>query len=251
MIPARRCIPGVRRTLLVASGKGGVGKSTVSANIAFGLARAGHQVGLLDADIYGPSVPRLLGLTGTKIATNTDQLMVPTVASHGDNRIKCMSMGFLVDQSAPIVWRGLMVMKAIQQLLWQVKWDPLDYLVIDMPPGTGDTQLTISQQLEASGALIVTTPQELALSDARRALAMFEKVKVPVIGYVKNMASFRCTCCGKASRIFPEGEALSKTLTKLAELPLNPETAQNSEMGQPSDIALFDSLTGQIINKLS
>lgn len=247
-LPVRKSLEGVGKVLLVASGKGGVGKSTVSANLAASLSRLGKQVGLLDVDLYGPSIPRLMGLTGAKVESklqNGKNMMQPLIK----DKIKCMSMGFLVDEEAPIVWRGLMVMKAIEQLLFQVSWSPLDILVIDMPPGTGDTQLSISQQVVVDGALIVTTPQELALADARRAVAMFQKVQVPILGLVENMSSFKCPSCSECTPLFPVGREIPD-VKRLASLPLEPSLALGSDTGQLSTSPAFDSLAKHIISVL-
>jgi ATP-binding protein involved in chromosome partitioning len=239
----------VSKVLLVASGKGGVGKSTVSANLAASLSSLGKNAGLLDADLYGPSIPRLMGLSGIKAGSkshNGKTFLQPVMK----DKIKCMSMGFLVEEDAPIVWRGLMVMKAIEQLLFQVNWSPLDVLVVDMPPGTGDTQLSICQQLIIDGVVIVTTPQELALSDARRAVAMFDKVQVPIIGLVENMSSFKCPNCSECSPLFPVGRDIP-SVKRLANLPLEPSLAIRSDIGKISAHPAFASLAAQIISALN
>lgn len=247
-LPVRKGLDGVGKVLLVASGKGGVGKSTVSANLAASLSRLGKQVGLLDADLYGPSIPRLMGLTGAKVDSillGGKNMLQPIMK----DRIKCMSMGFLVDEEAPIVWRGLMVMKALEQLLFQVSWSPLDILVVDMPPGTGDTQLSISQQLNVDGALIVTTPQELALADARRAVAMFQKVNVPILGLVENMSFYKCPSCSDCSPLFPVGREIPG-VKRLASFPLEPSLALGSDTGELSTNPEFESLAEHIISAL-
>lgn len=242
----KRAIEGVSRVLLVASGKGGVGKSTVAANLATSLAAKGVRTGLLDADVYGPSVPRLMGLTGQR-AESIEQKQILPIPAHS---VSCMSMGFLVDEAAPIVWRGLMVMKAIEQLLFQVKWSPLDVLVVDMPPGTGDTQLSMAQLTPVHGAIVVTTPQELALADARRATAMFKKVNIPVLGCVENMSEFVCPCCRQATSLFPRGEGLAD-LEVLARLPVNPSLALASDAGKPTSDPAFTKLAEMVLEKLS
>ncbi|XP_067895442.1 iron-sulfur protein NUBPL isoform X2 [Heterodontus francisci] len=196
-LPKQKVIPGVKQTIVVASGKGGVGKSTTAVNLALGLAANDLVVGLLDADVYGPSIPRMMNLRGNPELTDSN-LMRPLV----NFGIVCMSMGFLVEEAAPIVWRGLMVMSAIEKLLRQVDWGQLDYLVIDMPPGTGDVQLSISQNIPISGAVIVSTPQDIALLDAQRAAEMFRKVSVPVLGIVQNMSVFQCPKCKYEAHIF-------------------------------------------------
>nr|XP_014350270.1 PREDICTED: iron-sulfur protein NUBPL [Latimeria chalumnae] len=198
-LPKQKMIPGVKQVIVVASGKGGVGKSTTAVNLALGLAANDltKAVGLLDADIYGPSIPRMMNLNGNPELTDKN-LMRPLV----NFGISCMSIGFLVEETAPVVWRGLMVMSAIEKLLRQVDWGKLDYLVIDMPPGTGDVQLSISQNIPVSGAVIVSTPQDIALLDARRGAEMFRKVGVPVLGLVQNMSVFQCPKCKHETHIF-------------------------------------------------
>ncbi len=186
--------------IAVASGKGGVGKSTVAVNFALALRAEGARVGLLDADIYGPSQPRMLGLTGRRPETRDGKLLEPLVA-HG---IEAMSIGFLVDEQQPMAWRGPMVTSALNQLLTQTRWGDLDYLIVDMPPGTGDIQLTLAQRVPVSGAVIVTTPQDIALADARKGLEMFQKVHVPVLGVVENMSLHICSRCGHEEHIFGE-----------------------------------------------
>ena len=198
---ARRC-PGIRSVVAVASGKGGVGKSTTSVNLALGLARLGQRVGLLDADIYGPSQPRMLGITGKP--TSPDGKKLRPMENYG---VRVMSMGFLVDEDAPMIWRGPMVQSAIQQMLTDVEWGELDVLVVDLPPGTGDAQLTMAQRVPLAGAVIVSTPQDIALLDARKALNMFRKVDVPVLGIIENMSYFLCPHCGGRSEIFSHGGA--------------------------------------------
>ncbi len=184
----------------MASGKGGVGKSTVAVNIALALAQEGARVGVLDADIYGPSQPRMLGLMGRRPETRDGKSLEPLVA-HG---LEAMSIGFLVDEQQPMAWRGPMVTSALNQLLTQTNWGDLDYLIVDMPPGTGDIQLTLAQRVPVSGAVIVTTPQDIALADARKGLEMFQKVSVPVLGVVENMSLHVCTNCGHEEHIFGE-----------------------------------------------
>ncbi len=189
-------IEGVKHIIAVASGKGGVGKSTVACNLAVGLARLGFQVGVLDADLFGPSMPKLFGVTTKPSLAPDGQKLVP-IESFG---VKVMSIGFLIEEGAPVVWRGPMVMSALNQLLREVVWGDLDVLVVDMPPGTGDTQLTMAQNVPLAGAVIVSTPQDLALIDARRGIAMFAQVKVPILGVVENMSYFLCPHCGGANR---------------------------------------------------
>ncbi|XP_068109560.1 iron-sulfur cluster transfer protein NUBPL isoform X1 [Hyperolius riggenbachi] len=241
-LPKQKPIPGVKHVLVVASGKGGVGKSTTAVNLALGIAACKHvnAVGLLDADVYGPSIPRMMNLKGNPEVT-TKNLMIPLI-NYG---IKCMSMGFLVEETAPIVWRGLMVMSAIERLLRQVDWGDLDYLVVDMPPGTGDVQLSISQNIPISGAVIVSTPQDIALLDARRGAEMFHKVNVPVLGIVQNMSVFRCPKCNHESHIFGEDGArrlaASIGLDVLGDIPLNINIRETSDLGKPVVISAPDS----------
>jgi ATP-binding protein involved in chromosome partitioning len=219
------------KVIAVLSGKGGVGKSTVAANLACALAKKGLRVGLLDADIYGPSVPRLFGIT-EKPKTEGGK-MVP-IEKYG---VKLISIGFILEESAPVVWRGLMVMKAIKQLLEDVVWGDLDTLVIDMPPGTGDVQLTLSQSLDIAGGVIVSTPQDLALIDARKAIAMLQKMNVPVLGVIENMSQFICPHCGGASEIFGHGgaakEAEKINAPFLGEIPLTIKLRETSDAGTP------------------
>jgi ATP-binding protein involved in chromosome partitioning len=230
-------LPGVSNLIAVASGKGGVGKSTVAANLALALAAEGASVGLLDADIYGPSQPRILGLLGQRPETRDGKTLEPLTA-HG---IKAMSIGFLVDESQPMAWRGPMVTSALNQLLGQTNWGETDYLVIDMPPGTGDIQLTLAQRVPVSGAVIVTTPQDIALADARKALEMFEKVSVPLLGVAENMSIHVCSNCGFEEAIFGAGggERLSGDygLPLLGRLPLERSVAEHTEEGVPVVVA--------------
>jgi ATP-binding protein involved in chromosome partitioning len=200
--PRAQAVPGVKRIVAVASGKGGVGKSTLSCNLALALRLQGLSVGLLDADIYGPSAPKLFGLAGKPRLVG--ERMLEPLDGFG---VKVMSIGFLVDESSAMIWRGPMVTSAIQQLLREVAWGELDVLIVDMPPGTGDAQLTMAQSTPLTGAVIVSTPQDLALIDARRGVAMFQKVEIPILGIVENMASFVCPHCGTASDIFGHGGA--------------------------------------------
>jgi len=242
----------VRHVFAVASGKGGVGKSTVASNLALALAARGLNVGVLDADIYGPSQPRLLGLSGRpEVSGRTLQPML----AHG---VKVMSMGFLVDDETPMIWRGPMVISALTQMLREVAWAPLDALVVDMPPGTGDVQLTIAQQVPLSGAVIVSTPQDLALIDARRAIAMFRKVEVPILGLVENMSTFCCPNCGHVTPIFGQGGAQADAkrldIPFLAALPLHIDIRTTSDAGTPvvasdpngTHAAIFRTISGQI-----
>jgi ATP-binding protein involved in chromosome partitioning len=229
-------LPGIRAVVAVASGKGGVGKSTTSVNFALALARRGQKVGLLDADIYGPSQPRMLGITGKPGSSDGKKLM--PMSNYG---VRVMSMGFLVDEDAPMIWRGPMVQSAIQQMLTDVEWGELDFLVIDLPPGTGDAQLTIAQRVPLAGAVIVSTPQDIALLDARKALNMFRKVDVPVLGIVENMSYFLCPHCGGRAEIFSYGGA-RRTAEKfgvdfLGEIPLDLMIREETDAGRPPVIS--------------
>ena len=224
--------PGVRFIVAVASGKGGVGKSTTAVNLALALATAGHKVGLLDADIYGPSQPRMMGISGRP--TSSDGKILEPMENYG---IKVMSMGFLVDEETPMIWRGPMVMSALQQMLRDVNWGELDVLIVDMPPGTGDAQLTMAQQVPLAGAVIVSTPQDIALLDARKGLNMFRKVDVPVLGIIENMSYFLCPNCGHQADIFGHGgarlEAERLGIEFLGEIPLHIDIRETSDGGQP------------------
>jgi ATP-binding protein involved in chromosome partitioning len=224
-------LPDVKAIVAVASGKGGVGKSTVAVNLAVSLARAGHRTGLLDADIYGPSLPRMLGLS-RKPEVRGDR-MIPLQAWG----LSCMSIGFLVEEDTPMIWRGPMVMGALEQMMGQVEWGALDILVVDMPPGTGDAQLTMAQRVTLTGAVIVSTPQDIALIDARRGVRMFERVRVPVLGLVENMSFFCCPNCGHRSDIFGHGGARSEAQRLgtefLGEVPLLLDIRTASDAGTP------------------
>jgi ATP-binding protein involved in chromosome partitioning len=224
-------LPDVKAIVAVASGKGGVGKSTVAVNLAVALALAGHKVGLLDADIYGPSLPRMLGVMRRPEVVG--ERMNP-VEAWG---VKCMSIGFLVDEETPMIWRGPMVMGALEQMLGQVNWGALDVLVVDMPPGTGDAQLTMAQRVALTGAVIVSTPQDIALIDARRGVKMFERVHVPVLGLVENMSYYCCPNCGHRAELFGHGgaraEAARQNTDFLGEVPLVLEVRTASDAGTP------------------
>ena len=227
-------LPGVSNVIAVASAKGGVGKSTTAANLALALAADGARVGLLDADIYGPSQPRMLGLRGARPASRDGKSLEP-LAAHG---IVCMSIGFLIDEDQPMVWRGPMVTQALNQLIGDTNWGELDYLIVDMPPGTGDTQLTLSQRVPVSGAVIVTTPQEIALLDARKGLEMFRKVEVNVLGVVENMATHICSACGHAEPVFGAGggQAMAEQydVPFLGGLPLDMRIREQTDSGTPT-----------------
>jgi len=225
-------VPGVAAVIAVASGKGGVGKSTVAANLALALAKLGLKAGLLDADIYGPSVPRLFGIR-EKPQSRDGKILEP-IEKFG---IKTMSIGFMIREEEPMIWRGPMVTSALSQLLGDVAWAPLDVLVVDMPPGTGDAQLTMAQRVPLKGAIIVSTPQDLALVDARKGLAMFRKTQVPILGIVENMSVFVCPECGHESHIFAHGGARrvaeAVDVPFLGEIPLVPSISETSDAGMP------------------
>jgi len=223
---------GVSSIIAVASGKGGVGKSTTSVNIALALSRLGKKVGIMDADIYGPSIPRMMGITGQPRSEDGT-----TLIPMENYDVKCMSMGFMVPEEEPTIWRGPMVMSALEQMLRDVEWAPLDILVVDMPPGTGDAQLTMAQGTELAGAIIVSTPQDIALLDARKGLNMFRQVEVPIIGLIENMSYYICPKCGDEAHIFDNGGA-KKTAEKygctfLGEIPLDKEIRTTSDAGRP------------------
>jgi ATP-binding protein involved in chromosome partitioning len=228
----RLSLPGIKHIIAVASGKGGVGKSTTAVNLALALHANGLKVGLLDADVYGPSQPRMMGIKGKP--TSKDGKVMEPMQNHG---IKVMSMGFLIDEETPMIWRGPMVMSAITQLLRDVAWGELDVLVCDLPPGTGDTQLTMAQNVPLSGAVIVSTPQDIALLDAKKGLNMFRKVDVPVLGFIENMSYFACPHCGQRSDIFAHGGAKREAerfgVTFLGEIPLDIAIRETSDGGQP------------------
>src|SRR4029077_4033594 len=227
----------ISNVVAVASGKGGVGKSTVAANLALAWAAQGARVGVLDADIYGPSQPLMLGLTGQR-PTSPDGKQLRPLVSHG---VSAMSIGFLVDAEQPMVWRGPMVTQALTQLLGETQWGALDYLVVDMPPGTGDIQLTLAQRVPVAGAVIVTTPQDIALADARKGLKMFEKVSVPVLGIVENMSVHVCSNCGHTEHIFGAGGggrmAQEYGVRLLGELPLDAHIREEADSGRPTVVA--------------
>ncbi|MGO9421839.1 Mrp/NBP35 family ATP-binding protein [Roseiarcus sp.] len=238
---AAQPIAGVKHIIAVASGKGGVGKSTVACNLAVGLAKLGLKIGVLDADLFGPSMPKLFGLSAKPDVAPDSQKLVPLEA-YG---VKVMSIGFLIDEGAPVVWRGPMVMSALTQLLREVAWGDLDVLVVDMPPGTGDTQLTMAQNVPLSGAVIVSTPQDLALIDARRGIAMFKQVQVPLLGIVENMSYFLCPHCGGRTEVFSHAgaqrEAEKLGVPFLGEVPLDIAIRVNSDEGRPVVAYLADS----------
>ncbi|GJL86207.1 MAG: iron-sulfur cluster carrier protein [Micavibrio sp.] len=246
----------VRHIIAVASGKGGVGKSTVAANLAISLANNSRKeklkIGLLDADIYGPSVPKLLGVEGQK-PEEVDGKLIPLTV----NNVRIMSIGFMIENEAPLVWRGPMVQTAIYQMLRDVSWgtqeDPLDVLVVDMPPGTGDAQLTLAQKVPVTGAVIVSTPQDIALIDARKAVAMFEKVDVKVLGIIENMSTYQCTNCGHEEHIFGHGGAKAEAeklgVPFLGEIPLRADIRAKSDAGEP--FGMDEAIAEKVISALA
>ncbi|MEM9333080.1 MAG: iron-sulfur cluster carrier protein ApbC [Pseudomonadota bacterium] len=242
-------VPGIKSIIAVASGKGGVGKSTTSVNLALGLAATGLSVGILDADIYGPSMPRMLGITGRP--SSQGKVLTP----HKGFGLKVMSMGFLVEEETPMIWRGPMVISALTQMLREIAWGDLDILVVDMPPGTGDAQLTMAQQVPLAGAVIVSTPQDIALIDARKGLNMFRKVEVPILGLIENMSFFVCPSCGERSDIFGHGgareEAERLDTPFLGEVPLHMDIRKNSDGGTPIVVSSPDSEHAKIYKAIA
>jgi len=245
-----KVLPGVKNIIAIASGKGGVGKSTTAANLALALANEGASVGMLDADIYGPSQPTMLGITGRP--ESRDGKSLEPMEGHG---IQASSIGFMIDLDTPMVWRGPMVTQALEQLLRQTNWRELDYLVIDMPPGTGDIHLTLSQKIPVTGAVIVTTPQDIALLDARKGLKMFEKVGIPILGLVENMAMHVCSNCGHVEHIFGQGggERMSREyeVEYLGGLPLDIRIREQADSGKPTVVADPDGPVAEIYRQIA
>ncbi len=243
-------IDNVKNIIAVASGKGGVGKSTTAVNLALALSAEGARVGILDADIYGPSQPRMLGISGRPESKDGNSLE-PMNSYH----LQAMSIGFLIDEETPMIWRGPMVTQALEQLLNDTNWADLDYLVIDLPPGTGDTQLTLAQKVPVSGAVIVTTPQDIALLDARKGLKMFQKVEVPVLGIVENMSIHICSKCGHEEHIFGSGGGQSMAeqygVDLLGSLPLDIHIREETDSGKPTVVAQPDSRVTQIYREIA
>ncbi|QPH53397.1 Mrp/NBP35 family ATP-binding protein [Pontivivens ytuae] len=243
-------VAGVKRIIAIASGKGGVGKSTVSSNLAVALAAEGKRVGLLDADVYGPSQPRMLGVSG-RPASPDGKIILP-LRAHG---VTVMSIGFMLKEEEAVVWRGPMLMGALQQFLGQVQWGELDVLLVDLPPGTGDVQLTLAQKADLTGAIVVSTPQDIALLDARKALDMFDKTKTPVLGMIENMSTFRCPKCGEETHIFGHGgaraEATKLDLPFLGEIPLNMEIRTAGDGGAPIVAARPDSAEAGVFRSIA
>ncbi|MGB0960968.1 MAG: P-loop NTPase [Halocynthiibacter sp.] len=239
---------GVKRVILVGSGKGGVGKSTVSSNLAVAFAQKGHKVGLLDADVYGPSQPRMMG-NRAKPSLDADNRINPLEA-HG---VRFMSIGSMIEGDQAVIWRGPMLMGALQQMLGEVNWGELDVLIVDLPPGTGDVQLTLGQKVKVDGAIIVSTPQDVALIDARKAIDMFQKLKTPIMGLIENMSLYHCPKCGHEAHLFGHGgvedEAKSLDVPLLAQLPIDLETRQGGDAGIP--VALGDGAMAQAYRDLA
>lgn len=245
-----KLLPGVKNIIAVASGKGGVGKSTTAVNLALALAAEGATVGLLDADIYGPSQPQMLGITGRP--ESPDGKSLSPMMAYG---IQAMSIGFLIDVETPMVWRGPMVTSALEQLLTETRWEDVDYLVIDMPPGTGDIQLTLAQKVPVTGAVIITTPQDIALLDARKGLKMFEKVGIPILGIVENMSIHTCSKCGHEEHIFGEGGgarmAADYGLDVLGSLPLAMQIREQADSGKPTVVSDPDGRVAEIYRDIA
>jgi ATP-binding protein involved in chromosome partitioning len=249
--PSAEVLAGVTYKIAVASGKGGVGKSTVSTNLALALRALGYTVGMLDADIYGPSQQMMLGIHGQPQIDETDEKIVP-MENHG---IKTMSLGLITDPDTPVIWRGPMVMKALDQFLTDVKWGTLDFMIIDLPPGTGDAQLTLTQRVPLTGAVVVTTPQDVALIDARKGLAMFRKVNVPLLGIVENMSYFICRHCGEREEIFGHGGG-KKTAEMLGvpflgEVPIDPRVVVGGDNGQPIVVSQPESVAAEAFRDIA
>ena len=245
-----KLIPGVKNIIAVASGKGGVGKSATAVNLALGLAAEGASVGILDADIYGPSQPQMLGITGRP--DSPDGKTIEPMRAHG---IQAMSIGLLIDAETPMVWRGPMVTQALQQLLTDTRWEEVDYLIVDMPPGTGDIQLTLAQKVPVTGAVIVTTPQDIALLDARKGLKMFQKVGIPIIGIIENMSTHICSNCGHEEHIFGTGGAEKMCrdydVELLGALPLDIKIREHTDSGNPTVVAEPDGRISEIYRSIA
>jgi ATP-binding protein involved in chromosome partitioning len=245
-----KLVPGVKNIIAVASGKGGVGKSTTAVNLALGLAAEGASVGILDADIYGPSQPTMLGITGRP--ESRDGKTLEPMVGHG---LQAISIGFLIDIDTPMVWRGPMVTQALEQLLKDTRWRDIDYLVVDMPPGTGDIQLTLAQKVPVTGAVIVTTPQDIALIDARKGLKMFEKVGIPILGVIENMSTHICSNCGHEEHIFGQGGAERMCreygTELLGALPLDISIREQADSGKPTVVADPDGRVAEIYRAIA
>src|ERR1700730_14315748 len=245
-----KLVPGIKNIIAIASGKGGVGKSTTAVNLALALAAEGASVGVLDADIYGPSQPMMLGIAGRP--ESKDGKSLEPMEGHG---LQAISIGFLIDNDTPMVWRGPMVTQALEQLLKDTRWREVDYLIVDMPPGTGDIQLTLAQKVPVTGAIIVTTPQDIALIDARKGFKMFEKVGIPILGIVENMSTHICSNCGHEERIFGEGggERMGKDygVELLGALPLDIKIREQADSGMPTVVADPDGRTAEIYKRIA
>lgn len=246
-------IPNVKHIIAVGSGKGGVGKSTVAVNLACALKKRGQKVGLLDADVYGPSLPRMLGVSDSKAQLSDNKRILP-IQAHG---LRIMSMGFLVPENAAVIWRGPMLFKAMDQFFKDVEWGELDYLIVDLPPGTGDVALTLAQKVPVNGAVVVCTPQNIALADAKKAIDMFERINIPLLGVVENMGAMKLPN-GEMMPLFPRGDLdqflKMKSLTKLAVLPFDPLVGQSCESGVPylesQDVPEYERLAHAVIERI-
>ncbi|KAI1087299.1 P-loop containing nucleoside triphosphate hydrolase protein [Rostrohypoxylon terebratum] len=250
-LPERRKIKDVAKVVAVSSAKGGVGKSTVAANLSLTFARMGYRSGILDADIFGPSIPTLFDLSGEPRLSSNNQLL--PMSNYG---VKTMSMGYLVREDAPVVWRGLMVMKALQQLLHEVDWGGLDILVLDLPPGTGDTQLSVTQQIVLDGSVIVTTPHTLAVKDAVKGINMFKKVNVPLLGLVQNMSLFNCPHCRQDTAIFGSNERINEicrehSIDLLGDIPLHQSIGDDGQRGKPTVVSEPESQRSQAFTNIA
>jgi len=249
-LPKKKTLSGVDNVILVASGKGGVGKSTTAVNLACALQMKSLKVGLLDADVYGPSIPIMMNLQEQPLVDDKTNKMIP-LENYG---IKCMSMGFLVDPSEAIVWRGPMVMGAINKMIFGSIWDfnsTLDVIIVDLPPGTGDIHLSIAQNLHVNGAIVVTTPQKVALADAKKAVKMFERTQIPVIGLIENMSSFECPNCSKVTHVFGEKHNLLEDIPTLGKIPLDVDIMRNADEGTPLVITHPNSIASQVYQSIS
>ncbi len=244
-------LDGVKNIIAVGAGKGGVGKSTVALNLAFALEKLGRKVGLLDADIYGPSIPKMVGLQNAQPNVNANKKIEPLIA----HNLRTISIGYMVDPQSAIVWRGPMLFKAIDQFLRDVDWGDLDFLVVDLPPGTGDVQLSLVQKVLVTGAVIVSTPQDMALIDVKRCIDMFNRVKTPILGLVENMASYVCPHCSKESQLFAPGDlhkfCAEQKIPILAQVPFNPKIGAESEIGKLSGFEPFKTAADKLLKSLN